>query len=109
MQHSVVDAHAATRRARSNYVEGWHPLLSTVEVQPGEWHLVTAYGKHYAVIVLLEIGGERGYRAVTWAPVSEDRKLIGYYTSLRVAAEKAHRRWVASLAPDGFAPSPWPS
>jgi len=52
------------------------------------------YAKCYGEIRLLEFGGARGYRAVTWAERSEDRKLIGYFRSVRVAAEATHARFV---------------
>ncbi|TPX03918.1 hypothetical protein FJ656_14580 [Schumannella luteola] len=56
-------------------------------------------GRPYGVIRLLELGGERGYRAVTWAEDSGDRELIGYFRSLRAAAMAAHRRFLASHGP----------
>jgi hypothetical protein len=57
--------------------------------------MTTPDGAPYGVIRLLELGGERGYRAVTWAKRSADRRLVGYYRSLRVAAMAAHRRHLA--------------
>ena len=41
------------------------------------------------IIRLISVGGEHGYRAVTWAERSEDRRLIGYYRTLRAAANSA--------------------
>ncbi len=70
---------------------GWDPLTSLVETEPGIWLMGKGHDQPYAVIRFLEIGGERGYRAVTWARRSEDRKLIGYRKSLRGAARLAHR------------------
>ena len=107
MGHQVQDGVDARVRAATHYREGWHPLLAAVEVRPGEWLMVSQGELRYAVIVLLELGGERGYRAVTWAERSEDRRLIGYYRTLRAAAMAAHLVFVRSHAPDGFAPRPW--
>ena len=101
IQHQRQDAFDAYGRSRSGYRPGWHPILSAVESEPGHWELVSQQGTRYAVIRLLEIGGERGYRVVTWAPASSDRQLIGYYRTLRAAAAAGHRRWLASLSRPG--------
>lgn len=45
----------------------------------------------YACIRFLRIGGELGYRVVTWKRASSDRELIGYRWSLRGACELARR------------------
>jgi hypothetical protein len=91
----------AAERARSGYAPGWHPILSAVEQQPGEWWLTTSYGTHYAIVRLIRVGGELGYRAVTWAESSADRRLIGYFRSLRAATFWAHRHWLRTLARPG--------
>jgi hypothetical protein len=56
-------------------------------------------GSPYGIIRLLELGGEQGYRAVTWAEQSADRQLVGYYRSLRAAAMAAHRRYLSGHGP----------
>ena len=91
----------AGQRARSEYHPDWHPVLLAEEVRPGEWLMVSQYGTRYAVILLLQIGGERGYRAVTWAEASTGRTLIGYYRTLRAACFAAHRRWLEQLGRPG--------
>lgn len=101
MQHDRQDAYDAHGRATAGYRPGWHPMLSAVEREPGCWELTSQHGTRYAVIRLLEIGGERGYRVVTWAPRSADRELIGYYRTLRAAAAAGHRRWLRSLSRPG--------
>jgi hypothetical protein len=58
-------------------------------------------GDRYAIILLLEIGGERGYRAVTGEDDPDDRTLIGYYRRLRAACERAHKHWLAAQARPG--------
>lgn len=109
MRHSERDARDAQARARGGYSGSWHPILAAVEVEVGTWQMVAQYGRVYAIVRLLEIGGERGYRVVTWAERSEDRNLVGYYRTLRAAAERAHGHFVKSHGSDGFAPAPWPS
>jgi hypothetical protein len=99
MQHEVGDAHAAVRRAREGFLRDWHPILAAVEVSPGEWHMLSPSGERYAVIRALVIGGEPGYRAVTGEET--DRRLIGYFRSLRAATMQAHRRWLDGHARAG--------
>lgn len=77
-------------------VSHWHPMLAAVEQEPGLWHLASQTGP-YAVVRLIEIGGERGYRATTYA---EPRRLIGYRRTLRSACEAAHRDWLRRHGPD---------
>lgn len=101
LQHAAQDGRDASSRASSTYRPGWHPILAAVELEPGCWELVSQYGTRYAVIRLLEMGGERGYRAVTWAESSADRELIGYYRTLRAAAKAGHDRWLRSLSRAG--------
>jgi hypothetical protein len=108
VQHSQQDAVDARARAQRSYLRDWHPILAAVEVAPGEWIMTGDLGRRYAVIRLLEIGGERGYRAVTWAERGADRELIGYYRTLRAATGAAHRQWLSTMSPRGFAPEPWP-
>jgi hypothetical protein len=73
----------------------WHPILSTVEVEPGQWELVAQTGS-YAVVRLLTVGGVLGYRAVTY---SEPRVLIGYYRTLRAACAAAHTAYLRTHGP----------
>jgi len=103
MQHKTADAHAAHERARSGYSPGWHPILSAVESRPGEWMMMAQYGECYGVVRYLRIGGEWGYRAVTWAERSDERTLIGYYRTLRAACWATHRKFLASHGDNGAA------
>lgn len=80
----------------------WHPILAAHEYAPGEWIMVDPSAKPYAVVRALEVAGERGYRAVTWAERSEDRQLIGYWRTLRAACEGAHRFHLSSHGPAPF-------
>lgn len=84
----------------------WHPILSAHEYAPGEWLMVDPSAKPYAVVRALEIGGERGYRVVTWAERSEDRRLVGYWRTLRAACAAAHRHYLAQHGPGEFAGYP---
>lgn len=96
MRHSQQDAiDTAARRASSGRAE-WHPILAAIETEPGLWHMVDANNACYGVVRLLSIGGQTGYRAVTWAERSENRELIGYFRSLRSAAAATHRRFLST-------------
>ncbi|TPW74269.1 hypothetical protein [Schumannella soli] len=97
---SVQDGLDAAARARSGYSPAWHPILSADEVEPGTW-VMRSQVRDYAIIRMLRIGGEVGYRAVTWAEQSGDRKLIGYYRTLRAAAFAAHQVFLAQHARSG--------
>jgi len=77
----------------------WHPILAAVEVEPGQWVMPDPVGRPYAVVRLLEINGERGYRVVTYAPESGNRLLIGYYGNLRAAAFGANHWFVTTRMP----------
>ena len=103
----VQDHLDALKRARSSYERSWQPILAAEEIEPGIWHMVGAYGRVYAIVRLLEIGGERGYRATTWAAQPEDRHLIGYYRSLRKATREAHMVFVRSHGQTGAANGIW--
>jgi hypothetical protein len=94
-QRGLTDERDARTRASWTY-RLWHPLFAAVEVEPGVWHMVASTGETYGVVRLIEVAGERGYRAVTWAERSEDRQLIGYFRTLKVAVERTHQRWLAS-------------
>ena len=74
----------------------WHPLLNAIEVAAGEWWMPDPADEPYAVVRLVEVNGERGYRVVTYAPESADRKLIGYYGNLRAATRGANMWFVQS-------------
>lgn len=90
------DGRDAAARARRGYRgDGWHPILSLVESdsEPAVFHLGPTVAGHIAPryeLRVVAIGGERGWRVVTWALTSADRELVGYRTSLRGAAELAH-------------------
>jgi hypothetical protein len=101
MQHDQRDGTAAVERARSGYSSTWHPILAAQEIEPGHWNMLAQYGECYGVIRMLRIDDELGYRAVTWAPQSQDRELIGYFTTLRAAAYATHMRFVRSHGQSG--------
>jgi hypothetical protein len=105
MGHSVQDGRDATTRAQKTNVDNWHPVLAAREIEPGHWIMTDPYDRPYGVIRFLRRGGELGYRAVTWAPESADRKLIGYYRTLRAAAKQVHAVFVRSHGADPDRPS----
>lgn len=59
------------------------------------WILSSQRGP-YALVRLLEIHGERGYRATTY---EQPRQLIGYRRTLRSACEATHRASVRQHCP----------
>jgi hypothetical protein len=63
----------------------WHPIVACREFEPGRWIMFGTMKRPYAIVVLLEIGGVRGCRAVTWAVQTRDRELVGYYRTLMAA------------------------
>lgn len=84
----------------------WHAILAAHEYAMGEWILVDPSAKPYAIIRTVEIGDERGYRAVTWAERSEDRRLLGYWLNLRAACAGSHRAYLATHGPGDWAGYP---
>lgn len=99
MRHDVRDGDAAAARARTSYTTTWHPILAAREVEPGLWYMVAQYERCYGIIRMLVIGGESGYRAVTWEADPEQRRLVGYFRSLRAATEAAHGFYVRNHVP----------
>lgn len=70
----------------------WHPRRL---VRPVEWVLtVPGHPEPVAVIRRLKLAGRVTFRAVTWAPKSGGRELIGYYPDGDSAATAAWRRYV---------------
>jgi len=101
MRHQVQDGVDAARRARARDDGGWHPIMAAVELEPGLWHMITPTDERYAIIALLTIRGEKGYRVVTWAAASSDRRLVGYYRTLRAASAAGHQNYLRGLGNPG--------
>lgn len=69
----------------------WHPRRLAA---PVEWTVtVPGQAEPLAVIRRLKLEGRPVYRAVTWAPTSGGRELIGYYRSGDDAAVAVWRRY----------------
>lgn len=77
----------------------WHPIMAAIETAPGEWAMPDPLGSTYALVRLIEIHGERGYRVVTYAPEGDDRRLVGYYKTLRAATHAANIWFVTTRSP----------
>lgn len=73
----------------------WHPVVAADEQSLGVWFLTAQTGS-YAVVRIITIQGERGYRATTYA---EPRQLIGYRRTFRSACELAHQSWIRLHGP----------
>jgi hypothetical protein len=82
-------------------VTQWHPIIAAVEIEPGHWQMISPMNERYAIIVLLEIRGERGYRVVTWAANSTQRRLVGYFRTLRAAAWAGHQHYLRGMGAPG--------
>lgn len=76
----------------------WHPILAAVEGPPATWRMADPLGREYAVIELRRVAAD----AVRYR-VTVGGEVLGYATSLRLAAERAHGVYLASHAP----PSPY--
>ncbi len=110
MRHHIDDAYAARDRAARAPATVWHPLLAADEVEPGVWLMRAWDATPYGIVRTLEIGGERGYRATTWAERPDQRELIGYWRTLRAACAGAHRAYLRRHgAPRAMRPGadPW--
>jgi len=71
----------------------WHPRHL---VSGTEWTMtVPGHVEPLAVIRRLRFEGREVFRAVTWAPTSGGRELIGYFRSGDAAAVAVWRRYVA--------------
>jgi len=74
-------------------VVDWHPRRL---VSGTEWTMsVPGHPEPIAIIRRLRFEGRPVYRAVTWAPSSGGRELIGYFRSGDDAAVAVWRRYVA--------------
>ena len=75
----------------------WHPKQIA---QPSEWEMRNGWPPEpIGVIKRLELGPmhEVWFRAVTWAPHSDERALLGYTRSLDEAAAAIWRHRMATL------------
>lgn len=77
----------------------WHPVLQAREYQPARWVMEDSLGRPYALIDLIRVNGEVGYRVEAW---KQNRgPVLGYFTNLRAAAMRAHMRWINRGVPSG--------
>jgi hypothetical protein len=77
-------------------VVDWHPRRLATGT---EWTMaVPGQPEPIAVIRRLRFEGRPVYRAVTWAPTSSGRQLIGYYRSGDAAAVAVWRHYIDQQA-----------
>lgn len=73
----------------------WHPLLATIEPEPGTWILLDAHRKPYGLVRIVKIDEMVRFRA------EHIGMLIGYSTTLREAVERVHVEEQRSRHPRG--------
>lgn len=73
----------------------WHPLFAAVEPEPGVWVLIDSLQKPYGIVTIVRVDGLVRFRA------EHIGELLGYATSLRVAAERVHDAELRSMLPGG--------
>lgn len=74
----------------------WHPRRLA---RPTEWTIrVPGQPEPIALVRLLHLRGRPTYRAVTWAPSSAGRELVGYFPSGDAAAVAVWRKYVDDTA-----------
>lgn len=78
----------------------WHPVLAADEQTPGVWFLTAQTGP-YALVRIITIQGERGYRATTYA---EPRQL----SSATGAPSAAHANSHTTHGSDNTGRTPTP-
>ena len=77
-----------TARPPQAALRDWQPPWPPIRVAEAEWVLMRESKSDPAAVVRVVRMGPRNetfYRVVTWAPTSEGRTLVGYYTTLAEA------------------------
>lgn len=72
----------------------WHPLLATMEPEPGTWILLDSHGKPYGLVTIVKIEERVRFKA------EHIGNTIGYATTLREAVERTHAAELATIRPD---------
>ena len=83
----------------------WHPIMNAAERQVGTWLMVGPLNRPYGTITIVRRGQECGYRAT--AIEGQSAQIIGYYRTLRAAADAAHGRFVSTRGPHGKPAAGW--
>ncbi|WP_219086602.1 hypothetical protein [Microbacterium resistens] len=71
----------------------WHPMMSTVEPEPGVWVLLDSMRKPYGVVTIVRVEGRVRFRA------EHVGVMLGWGMSLREACERVHQAEIASMGP----------
>ena len=77
----------------------WHPIMNISEGPVGSWAMIGPLDKPYATITLVRRGDEIGYRVV-----NIDGITVGYFLTLKAAADAAHSWFTSTRGPTGI---PW--
>ena len=73
----------------------WHPLLELQEPTPGRWELNDYIGRPYGTIEIRRTPGGVRYRC------EHQGDLIGWASTLRLAAERVHQTFLRTHGPQG--------
>ncbi len=83
-------------------VAEWHPFLSAEEPEPGVWTLTAQYDSEpYGRVEIRRTEKGVRYKAELYGQV------IGWATTLRVALDQVHGRYLRTLGPGGAAKADW--
>ncbi|MFB7843649.1 hypothetical protein [Microbacterium sp. NPDC056052] len=77
----------------------WHPMLATVEPEPGVWVMIDSLQRPYGLVRIVKVEGLTRFRA------EHIGTLLGYSTTLRAAVERVHDSELRSMFP-GSATAP---
>lgn len=73
----------------------WHPLLATVEPEPGVWVMLDSQQRPYGLVRIVKVDSLTRFRA------EHVGTLLGYSTTLRAAVERVHEKELRSMFPGG--------
>jgi len=83
---------------RSDSPPRWHPQLAAVEGPPATWRMIAPDGREYGLIELRRVAPD----AVRYR-LTVNGHVLGYASTLRLAAERAHQSYLATMR----APTPY--
>lgn len=79
----------------------WHPLLATIEPEPGVWLLMSANRRPYGLVQIVKIPRSPSAPEMIRFRAEHAGAPIGYATTLREAVERIHAAETAVQHPRG--------